>query len=453
MKVGEAMGNFVLDGVMGLCVADALGVPVEFMDRGTLKKDPVVGMRGYGTYNQPAGTWSDDTSMTLCLVDSLSKGLDYEDIMLNFIKWIETGEYTPHGRVFDIGITTRKALMSFKNGIPPLECGRKSEHDNGNGSLMRILPILFYLQSIYGMNFTDIDGAYEIIHNISSLTHGHRRSQIACGIYISVASELVGSMGLETAVRSGIYSGMEYYGDKKDYIHELKHFERLSRKDFAEIPEEKIKSSGYVVDTLEAAIWCLLNTDNYRDCVLKAVNLGSDTDTVAAIAGGLAGLKYGYESIPQNWINEIVRKEYVEGLCNQLYLSLTQKCIEKLSYFIPYFEAATEESVCHWGGGEKQGENYYTMSYPIYDDTLEEFIQEFYKTNLMSYDYLNVIESRGLKDTNKINNAIDDADMELLKAILTGYVRQERFCDGIWVDAVRDKVFLKILKRFCELLI
>ena len=447
------MSNFVLDGIMGLCVADALGVPVEFMNRETLRKDPVVGMREYGTYNQPTGTWSDDTSMTLCLVDSLSKGLDYEDIMLNFIKWIETGEYTPYGEAFDIGITTRKALMSFKNGISPLECGRKSEHDNGNGSLMRILPILFYLQSIYGMNFTDIDGAYEIIHNISSLTHGHRRSQIACGIYILVASELVESMCLETAVRSGIYSGIEYYGDKKDYIHELRYFERLSRKDFAEIPEEKIKSSGYVVDTLEAAIWCLLNTDNYRDCVLKAVNLGNDTDTVAAVAGGLAGLKYGYSSIPQDWVDEIARKEYVEDLCNELYLSLVKNSIEKLSHYIPYFETATKESVCHWGGGEKLGENQFTMPYPIYDDTLVEFIEEFYKTNLISYDYLDVIESRGLKSTNEINNAIDYADIELVKAILTGYVRQERFCDGIWVDAVRDKVFLKILKRFCELLI
>ncbi len=171
--------------------------------------------------------------MTLCLVDSLSKGLDYEDIMLNFMKWIEEGEYTPYGEAFYIGLTTRKALMRFKNEIPPpLECGGRSEHDNGNGSLMRILPILFYLQSIYGMSFTDIDEAYEIIHNTSSLTHGHKRSQIACGIYISVASELIGGMGLETAVDLGIYRAMKYYKNREDYINELKHFERLEMKNF-----------------------------------------------------------------------------------------------------------------------------------------------------------------------------------------------------------------------------
>lgn len=446
------MGNFVLDGIMGLCVADALGVPVEFMDRETLKKDPVVGMREYGTYNQPAGTWSDDTSMTLCLVDSLSKGLDYEDIMLNFIKWIEEGEYTPYGEAFDIGITTRKALMSFKNGVPPLECGGRSEHDNGNGSLMRILPILFYLQSMYGTDFADIDEVYEIIHNISALTHGHKRSQIACGIYISVASRLIGGMGLETAVDLGIYDAMKYYKDREDYINELKHFRRLEMKNFAEIPEEEIKSGGYVVDTLEAAIWCLLNTDNYKGCVLKAVNLGNDTDTVAAVAGGLAGLKYGYEGIPRDWVNEIARKEYVEDLCNQLYLSLTKKCIEKLSYFIPYFETATGESVCHWSGGKKLGENQFTVSYPIYDDTLVEFIEEFYKTNLISYGYLDTTRNRGLRDMGEMNNAIEEADLELLKAIFTGYIRQERFCDGLWAKAVEDKVFLRTLKRFNELL-
>ena len=318
------MRNFVLDGIMGLCVADTMGVPVEFMDRETLKKDPVVGIREYGTYNQPAGTWSDDTSMTLCLVDSISKGLDYEDIMLNFIKWIEEGEYTPYGEAFDSGFTTRKALMRFKKGVPPLECGGRSEYDNGNGSLMRILPILFYLQSMYGINFTDVGGAYEIIHNISALTHGHKRSQIACGIYISVASRLIGGMDMKIVVSSGIYQAMKFYKGREDYIDELKHFKQLEREDFAELPEGEIKSNGYVVDTLEAAIWCLLNTENYKDCVLKAVNLGNDTDTVAAVVGGLAGLRYGYESIPQDWVNEIARKEYVEDLCNKLYLSLTQ---------------------------------------------------------------------------------------------------------------------------------
>jgi len=134
------MANNILNGIMGLCVADALGVPVEFVDRETLLKNPVVDMRSYGTYNQPVGTWSDDTSMTLCLADSLSRGLDYDSIMKNFMRWINEGEFTPHGEVFDVGNATRRALGRFEKGAAPLNCGGTSDNDNGNGSLMRILP-------------------------------------------------------------------------------------------------------------------------------------------------------------------------------------------------------------------------------------------------------------------------------------------------------------------------
>ena len=445
--------NHVLSAIMGLCVGDALGVPVEFVDREILKGDPVIGMRAYGTYNQSVGTWSDDTSMTLCLMDSLSEGLDYNDIMSNFIKWINEGKYTPHGEAFDIGITTRKALGRFEKGTPPLECGGKDEHDNGNGSLMRILPILFYLQSIHGIRFGDAygaaDKAYEIIHNISALTHAHRRSKIACGIYISIASALFDDMDIKTAVGTGIYKAMRYYKKQDYFVYELEHFARLENKSFAQLPADEIKSSGYVVDTLEAAIWCLMNTDNYKDCVLKAVNLGGDTDTVAAVAGGLAGLRYGYEGIPKSWINKIVKKEYIEDLCNQFDSSLIRKSVEKLFSFIPYFETATEESVCRWEEGKIPGGD---NSYPVYERTLKDFIREFYETNLISHNYLDILDNRGLKNMDGIDDVIKNADIELLRAIFTKYVSQERFCDGLWATAVREKIFLGILNRFQELL-
>lgn len=319
------MANYVLNGIMGLCVADALGVPVEFMDRNTLADNPVVGMRAYGTYNQPAGTWSDDTSMTLCLADSLSRGLNYNDIMQNFLNWFKKGEFTPFSSAFDIGNTTMQALMRFEQGTAPLECGGNTEHDNGNGSLMRILPLLFYLQSIYGREFYQKDEAFAVIHKVSALTHAHKRSQIACGIYISIAAAmLLSDMNLAGAINLGLGKAMEYYRIQEGLAEELILYKRLEDKGFAELPPENIRSGGYVVDTLEAAIWCLLNTDNYKDCVLKAVNLGSDTDTVAAVAGGLAGLKYGYNDIPQEWVEVIIKREYIESLCTKLYFALTR---------------------------------------------------------------------------------------------------------------------------------
>jgi len=446
-----AMSNFILDGIMGLAVADALGVPVEFESRDSLSKNPVVGVRAYGTYNQPAGTWSDDTSMTLALADSLARGLNYNDIMENFIKWYEYGEFTPHGEVFDVGIATTKALLRYKEGVFPLKCGGKNELDNGNGSLMRILPVVYYLQSVYGTDFQREDEVFEIIHNVSSLTHGHKRSLMACGIYISVVSMLLSGMNLETAVDSGVNRAMEYYRRRDNFKYEIKHFSRLEIRDFKNLPEYEIKSSGYVVSTLEAAIWSLLNTDDYKSCVLKAVNLGDDTDTVGAAAGGLAGIKYGYEAIPEEWKATLARREYIEKLCNHLYITLTRNSINKLLPYIPYFEAAAEESPCRWVGGEKTGENTYNVAYPEYDKKLMDFVDEFYKTNLVAYDYLDILNRNNLKNSEMIKCAIDTADVELLKAILTGYIRQERFNSGLWEEAVKEKVFLRILSRFKEI--
>lgn len=321
------MTNNIKSGIMGLCVADALGVPVEFVDRETLRKKPVVDMRSYGTYNQPKGTWSDDTSMTLGLLDSLSNGLDYKDIIGNFHEWLVKSAYTPHGEVFDVGIATKKALIKFSNGTSPLECGGTMENDNGNGSLMRILPTVFYLESIYGSEFHEKEEAFEIIHDISALTHAHKRSQLACGIYICIAANLFGNVNLKTTVELGIFNAMQYYKKNPDFKDECHFFQRLERKDFSQLLEEEINSSGYVVDTLEAAIWCLLTTTSYKDCVLKAVNLGEDTDTVAAVAGGLAGLYYRYETIPNKWLEAIVKREEIEGLCDKLYTTLKENSV------------------------------------------------------------------------------------------------------------------------------
>ena len=284
------MKEQILGAIMGLCVGDALGVPVEFASRKSLQSDPVTGMRGYGVHNQPPGTWSDDSSMALCLLDSLSRGLDYTDIMQRFVAWMYEGKYTPHGEVFDIGGITKRALFHFGREIEPLQCGGKSEFDNGNGSLMRILPLIFYLHSHYGYPPKHLpessenrekatDEFFTIIHNVSSLTHAHARSHIACGMYLSIARWLVqADLGLHLSIRMGICGAVKYYAEKEPYSGELQYFSRIRDRDFlrefALLPQEAIQSDGYVVHTLEAALWCLLNTDSYESCVLKAVNLG-----------------------------------------------------------------------------------------------------------------------------------------------------------------------------------
>ena len=293
----------VKDGITGLIIGDALGVPVEFNSRESLKIDPVTRMEGYGTYNMPPGTWSDDSSMTIATMASIvnKQSIDYEDIMSEFLQWIENGKYTQYHETFDYGNTTIHGIMNYKHGMEPIFCGGISERDNGNGSLMRILPLAF---------IPDID--YEIIENISGLTHRHMRSKIACVLYIEIAKSM-----LENDLTIDEHICLACDKIKKHYEgnEELSHFSRIYNDALNDI--DSINSNGYVINTFESVIYCLKNTDNFKDAVLKAVNLGGDTDTVGAICGGLAGIYYGFESIPIDWIEAIPEINQVFELCEK----------------------------------------------------------------------------------------------------------------------------------------
>lgn len=293
----------VKDGIIGLVIGDALGVPVEFKYRESLKIDPVTKMEGYGTYNMPPGTWSDDSSMIIATMASIvnKNEIDYDDIMKEFLEWIENGKYTQYQDTFDYGITTLHGIMNYKNGIDAIKCGGTDERDNGNGSLMRILPLAF---------IPDID--YETIENISGLTHGHLRSKIACVFYIEIAkSMLENNLTIDEHIKLAGNKIKEHYKDSG----ELHHFKRIFNDELND--EDSISSKGYVITTFESVIYSLKNTDNFRDAVLKAVNLGRDTDTVGAICGGLAGIFYGFDSIPIDWINEIPKIDEVIELCEK----------------------------------------------------------------------------------------------------------------------------------------
>ena len=310
------MSNIWKDGMLGLIVGDALGVPVEFMSRMELMKNPVTGMREYGTHHQPRGTWSDDSSMALAELDSIRTvgTIDYTDMMERFSRWCMYGEYTPFGEVFDIGTATSRALMNYAKGIAPLESGGKTEWDNGNGSLMRILPVCLYLFERQKKVCTSENESIYMIHAVSALTHAHVRSQMACGIYYFLVKAILEEEGsLENRLQKGMNRAYQYYRQDLSNHRELENYKRLADlSEFKETPKEGIKSSGYVVDTLEAAVWCLLHSHSYKETVLMAVNLGEDTDTVGAVAGGLAGLYYKEEGIPQEWIQVIQWREWIE---------------------------------------------------------------------------------------------------------------------------------------------
>lgn len=309
------------NGIYGVATGDALGTPVQFCSREELRKYPITGMKDDGTYRLPAGTWSDDTSMSLALAESLGRvnDINYEDIMDNFVKWNNCGKFTPDGKAFDQGYTCLTAIEKWLNrkelGWPekPVDCGLTKFKDNGNGSLMRILPIAFYIYAKYGKK-SYLHG--DIVRNVSKLTHAHPVSQFACEFYCNMIYQMLENPELSKKeifqnvknVMLKIWKTPELKNDKA----ELKNvFDRLYDSGFDIVPDEEIQSSCYVVHSLEAAIWCFLSTNNYCECTLKAVNLGEDTDTIAAIAGGLAGVFYG--EIPKEWIDELRGKDVIEN--------------------------------------------------------------------------------------------------------------------------------------------
>ena len=253
------------DAIYGLAVGDALGVPYEFRPRGSFT---CTGMVGHGTHDQPAGTWSDDTSMTLATCDSIRAcgRVDTGDMLFRFRAWIDDGAYAIDGVVFDYGNTTARALAA---GM-----GCAGERDNGNGSLMRIAPLAF------------TDATDDEVRAVSAVTHAHRISTETCVEMVHVMRALAAGASPAEAIPD----------------HEV----------LLAASEKDIRSGGFVRDTYCAALWCLAVSGSYEECVLRAVNLGDDTDTTAAVAGALAGIAYGADAIPAAWMGALRGRDIIE---------------------------------------------------------------------------------------------------------------------------------------------
>lgn len=254
--------------IYGLAVGDALGVPYESCERGAFE---CTGMAGGGTHGQYAGTWSDDTSMALCICSSVKRlgGIDARHIAHMFRRWLECGDFTCDGRAFDVGATCRKAIST---GVPA------TSYDGcGNGSLMRTAPLAML----------DPVEPYDI-REVSAITHAHPVAEWSCVALCDI---------LRTVRNVGTRA-------KGDLWHRYGHI--------ASRPVGAVESDGYCEHTLEAALWCFLNTFSYADCVLAAVNLGGDTDTTAAVAGAVAGVYYGFGAIPPEWIDRLRGKDVID---------------------------------------------------------------------------------------------------------------------------------------------
>ena len=315
------MKNVPLEILIGLTVGDAIGVPYEFLRRDVMDTNPAVTMIGNGTHNQPLGTWSDDSSLALCLAEMLAQGYDLNNLGRRFINWFDHAYWTAHNNVFDVGIATAAAINDLRRVSQPQLAGGKDEHSNGNGSLMRILPLAVYIRDM------PLAERFAITKDVSSLTHAHIRSVMACFIYLEFALQIIDGKTKEEALQYIRTTIPDFcLSNNLCPVDELSKFHRvlaLRVGDYEIDPIEKqsrkqISGSGYVLSTLEASIWCIMNSYSYSEAVLKAVNLGEDTDTTGCVTGGLAALTYGYESIPENWIAQLARKDDIKDLARRL---------------------------------------------------------------------------------------------------------------------------------------
>lgn len=302
--------SIVKDSLYGFIVGDAMGVPIEFEDREKLINKPVTSMLGYGSHDVEAGVYSDDTSMTLATMDSIIKQngiINYNDIADKFCNWVNNNEYTATNKIFDIGMTTKYALIKyFNNKIDATMCGGTNINENGNGSLMRMLPIALYC---FYKNIKGDNEIFTLVKNSSSITHAHDISILGCYIYVRYVISL-----LETKNKISSYNFIKKL-DYSMFIEEVKlEYSRILFSDISTLNINDINSSGYVVNTLEAVFWIILNCSNYNESIIGAINLGGDTDTIGAITGSIAGILYGYDNISKRWISKLKNKDYIDEI-------------------------------------------------------------------------------------------------------------------------------------------
>ena len=298
----------LVNAIIGHTIGDTIGVPFEMMPRNRLKKFPIKEIYDENKY-------SDDTVMTLAtmkaIIDNGGK-INYEDIMYEFYLWLSEGKYTPDGMPYGFGNTTFRAVNNFSLGFDALDCGIDEEYANGNGALMRMLPIIFYLHSINA----EEKKILSVVNNATRLTHAHEINKIGTYIFVRYCLFL-----LDGHDKFDSYNMIKELNYKIFHKKALRKYKRILKEDISKYREKDIKSGIAIYETLEAVLWSILTTNGFKDTLLKAVNLGGDTDTVGAITGGVCGILYPNE-IPKEWENKIKNIKFIKKLSKDFEESL-----------------------------------------------------------------------------------------------------------------------------------
>jgi ADP-ribosyl-[dinitrogen reductase] hydrolase len=289
--------------LLGLACGDAVGTSVEFKPRGTFP--PLTDMVGGGPFGLRAGEWTDDTSMALCLAVSLVEraGFDADDQMARYVRWQTEGYLSSNGTCFDIGNTVAAALARYRRTGEPFS-GSTDPYTAGNGSLMRLAPVpMYYVE--------DLGQVAHFSAQSSRTTHGAREAVDGCRLFGVMLAQ-----ALQGASKEALLFESRHALPGADLAPAIA---AIARGDYRDKQRRDVKGSGYVVACLEAALWCFLRTESYREAILMAANLGDDADTTAAVCGQIAGAYYGVQGIPAEWRAKLALGERIETLAERLY--------------------------------------------------------------------------------------------------------------------------------------
>ena len=284
--------------LLGLACGDAVGTTVEFSLRGSFA--PLSDMVGGGPFNLKPGEWTDDTSMALCLAQSLisSAGFDAHDQMKRYCDWMDRGYMSSTGVCFDIGNTVRQALVRYQRTDDPIS-GATDPYSAGNGSIMRLAPVPIFYRN-------DLELVVHFSGESSRTTHGAQEAVDACRLFGAMLSRGLAGASKDEILDQGSFEAL------------TPTIRAIAQGSYQSKVESEIKGSGYVVESLEAALWCFYQTDNFREAILLAANLGDDADTTAAVCGQIAGAHYGRSGIPNNWLELVSCREFIERIALKL---------------------------------------------------------------------------------------------------------------------------------------
>jgi ADP-ribosyl-[dinitrogen reductase] hydrolase len=310
--------------LLGLAVGDAVGTTVEFRRRGTFL--PVTDMTGGGPFRLEAGQWTDDTSMALCLAVSLieSGGFDARDQIERYCRWMDEGYLSSNGRCFDVGNTVRAALTRYKAIGQPF-AGSADPNSAGNGSLMRLAPVAMFFHP-------DHQAAVHHAGESSRTTHGAAECIDACRLFAAMLCRAFDGAGrahvlfgggepAELTASAKATASLAEASERRRKLgpaYESEKIVAIALGEYCNKPPSGIRGSGYVVDSLEAALWCFHTTNTFEAAILTAANLGDDADTTAAVSGQIAGAVYGASAIPHHWLAKLAMRQFIEELADNL---------------------------------------------------------------------------------------------------------------------------------------